>query len=368
MLWPCGAAGLSAYTQPVTKSEPEIPAQPKSNGHDAHKPSLITDVAKLANVSTATVSRVLNTPEVVAPATADRVREAMSELRYRPNIFAKGLVSRTSRVLGIIMPDFLGEFYTQLLQSADTAAREHGYHVVVTSDTRLGSADAVQSLPLNFLDGIIALLTFPDRKLTKSLVDQNMPMVLIDTEEGLPGIDRIRIENEPGSRQAATHLLETVAPKDCFHVGGPATNFDAKDRAKAFNDVLSQEAGSVDKHQIVFGDFSADWGYEWGLANLPARRDKITGVFAGNDEIALGVMSAASEVGISIPSQLRIVGFDGTRICDIIRPALSSVAVPFELIGRSAVELCLSRIAEPSRKAETIPAETHLVVRESSKP
>ena len=79
-------------------------------------------------------------------------------------------------------------------------------------------------------------------------------------------------------------------------------------------------------------------------------------------------MSAASEVGLSIPSQLRIVGFDGTRICDIIRPSLSSVAVPFELIGRSAVELCLARIAEPSREAEVIPAETHLVVRESSSP
>ncbi|MCA9273447.1 MAG: LacI family DNA-binding transcriptional regulator, partial [Phycisphaerales bacterium] len=212
----------------------------EGHGHDQHKPSLITDVARLANVSTATVSRVLNTPEVVAPATAERVREAMSELRYRPNIFAKGLVSRTSRVLGIIMPDFMGEFYTQLLQSADTVAREHGYHVVVTSDTRLGSADAVQSLPLNFLDGIIALLTFPDRKLTKSLVDLNMPMVLIDTEEGVPGIDRVRIENEPGARQAAMHLLDSVAPADCFHVGGPASNFDAKDRAKAFGDVLRE--------------------------------------------------------------------------------------------------------------------------------
>lgn len=336
------------------------------NGFDAHRPSLITDVARLANVSTATVSRVLNTPEVVAPATAKRVREAMSELRYRPNIFAKGLVSRTSRVLGIIMPDFMGEFYTQLLQSADRVAREHGYHVVVTSDTRLGSADAVQSLPLNFLDGIIALLTFPDRKLTKSIVDLAMPTVLIDSEEGVSGIDRIRIDNEPGTRQAAAHLLESVGPADCFHAGGPATNFDAKARAGAFADVLARSGGGVRPDQITFGDFSADWGYEWGLTHLAGRQGLVTGVFAGNDEIALGVLSAAAELGISVPGQLRIVGFDGTRICDIIRPALSSVAVPFDLIGRSAVELCLARIAEPGRPPQTIPAETHLVVRESS--
>lgn len=336
------------------------------NGSDAHRPSLITDVARLANVSTATVSRVLNTPEVVAPATATRVREAMSQLRYRPNIFAKGLVSRTSRVLGIIMPDFMGEFYTQLLQSADRVAREHGYHVVVTSDTRLGSADAVQSLPLNFLDGLIALLTFPDRKLTKSIIDLSMPTVLIDSEEGISGIDRIRIDNEPGTRQAAMHLLESVEPGDCFHAGGPATNFDAKARAQAFTNTLGQCAQGVRPDQVLFGDFSADWGYEWGLTHLRDRRQRTTGVFAGNDEIALGVLSAASELGISVPGQLRIVGFDGTRICDIIRPALSSVAVPFEHIGRSAVELCLARIADPGRPAETIPAETHLVVRESS--
>ncbi len=338
------------------------------NGYDAHKPSLITDVARLANVSTATVSRVLNTPEVVAPATAQRVREAMSELRYRPNIFAKGLVSRTSRVLGIIMPDFLGEFYTQLLQSADRVAREHGYHVVITSDTRLGSDDAVQSLPLNFLDGIIALLTFPDRRLTKSIVDLNMPTVLIDSEEEIAGIDRIRIDNEPGTTQAALHLLESVEPGDCFHAGGPATNFDAKARAEAFGNVLRDRIGKPKPGQILFGDFSADWGYEWGMTHLPAREGKVTGVFAGNDEIALGIMSAAAELGIPVPSGLRIVGFDGTRICDIIRPSLSSVAVPFDLIGRSAIELCLSRIAEPGRPAETVPAETHLVVRESSTP
>ena len=360
---------FSAYTEPVGKDQSHKHASDhEPNGSDLSRPSLITDVARLANVSTATVSRVLNTPDMVAPATAQRVREAMSELRYRPNLFAKGLVSRTSRVLGIIVPDFLGEFYALLLQSADRAAREQGYHVVVTSDTRLGSADAVQSLPLNFLDGIVALLTFPDRKLTKSIIDLNMPTVLIDTEESIPGIDRVRIDNEPGTRQATRHLLESVPPADCFHVGGPATNFDARARAQAFGETLREAGGAFRSDQIQFGDFSSDWGYEWGVKHLAERRNRVTGVFAGNDEIALGLMSAAAELGIQIPAQLRVVGFDGTRICGIVRPSLSSVAVPFEHIGRSAIELCLARIHDPARPAETIPAETHLVVRESSQP
>lgn len=333
-----------------------------------HKPSLITDVARLANVSTATVSRVINTPDVVAPATAARVREAMEQLKYRPNMFAKGLITRTSRVIGIIMPDFLGEFYSQLTQSADTAAREQGYHVVVSSDTRLGSADAVQSLPLSFLDGIIAILTFPDRKLTKSVIGLNMPTVLIDSDNIDVDVDRIRIDNDPGSAQAAAHLLEYANAQDCFYVGGPESNFDSRARAKAFAKSMAND-GTFNEHtQTSFGDFSVDWGYEWGLANLPKRKGRITGVFAGNDEIALGIMNAARTVGIEMPDELRLIGFDGTRLCDIVRPTLSSVAVPFEHIGHSAVELCIARITDPSREAETIPARTHLVIRDSSVP
>lgn len=340
-----------------------------TNGNgDGHKPSLITDVAKLANVSTATVSRVINTPDVVAPATAERVREAMAQLKYRPNMFAKGLITRTSRVIGIIMPDFLGEFYSQLTQSADTAARERGYHVVVSSDTRLGSVDAVQSLPLSFLDGIIAILTFPDRKLTKSVVGLHMPTVLIDSDEIDIGVDRILIDNEPGSAQAAAHLLEHASTEDCFYVGGPASNFDSKARARAFTKVISSHGAFDESRQITFGDFSVDWGYEWGLATLPKRKGKVTGVFAGNDEIALGIMNAARTVGVEMPDQLRVIGFDGTRLCDIVRPTLSSVAVPFEHIGRSAVELCIARILEPDREPERIPARTHLVIRDSSVP
>lgn len=340
----------------------------ESERREAQKPSLITDVARLANVSTATVSRVINTPDMVARETADRVREAMHQLRYRPNVFAKGLITRTSRVIGIIMPDFLGEFYSQLTQSADTAAREQGYHVVVSSDTRLGSADALQSLPLNFLDGIIAILTFPDRKLTKSVVGLNMPTVLIDSDESDIPVDRILIDNEPGSAQAAAHLLEHASCEDCFYVGGPSSNFDNQARSRAFAEVMKAHGSYNESRQASFGDFSVDWGQEWGMRHLPARADKVTGIFAGNDEIALGIMNAARTLGIDMPERLRIIGFDGTRLCDIVRPTLSSVAVPFEHIGRSAVELCVARITDPDREHETIPARTHLIVRDSSSP
>jgi len=343
---------------------------PNGNGSGGKKPrpSLITDVARLANVSTATVSRVINTPDAVAPGTAERVREAMESLNYRPNIFAKGLITKSSKVLGIILPDLMGEFFSQLLQSADRAARDHGYHVVVTSDTRLGSSDAVQSLPLNFLDGVIALLTFPDRKLTQSLLNLNMPTVLIDPEKGITGADQVWIDNEPGTREATEHLLESIDPSDCFYVGGPATNFDATARADVFKSVLSEHSHTVDRSRVFFGDYSVDWGNEWASKHLPGRTGATTGVLAGNDEIALGVLNAAASLGIDAPNQLRVVGFDGTRLCDIVRPTLSSVSVPFDYVGTSAIELCIARIADPGREPQVVRAETRLQVRDSSVP
>jgi len=322
----------------------------------------------MAGVSTATVSRVINNPELVADATAERVRRAMDELNYRPNIFAKGLITHSSRVLGIILPDFIGEFYTKLISSADKMAQENGYHVVVSSDARLGSGDALQSLPLNFLDGIVAMLTFPDPKLTRSLSSLNVPIVLIDSNDGISGVDRVRIDNTSGAVQATEHLLLSVDPGDCYYIGGPASNFDARSRADAFSSSILGRTDHLRPDQIRFGEYSAAWGVQWAMENLPSRVGKTTGIFAGDDEIALGIMNVASAKSIHVPNDLRIVGFDGTRMCEIVRPTLSSVAVPFDLIGRSAIHLCIQRIANPDRPSEIIPAETLLQVRESSTP
>lgn len=328
--------------------------------------SVITDVATLAGVSTATVSRVINSPELVAEATAERVRRAMDELDYRPNLFAKGLITRSTGVLGVVLPDFHGEFYGALLQAADAAARSAGYHLIVASDARPDSADAAQSLPVHFLDGVIAFVPFPNEALLRSIGSLNIGAVLVDAQQELDGVDRISIDNTSGATAAAQHLADRTPVEDCFHVGGSESNYDSVDRANSFRDVVGSRGGTRVEERISFGAFSIEWGYRWGKDNLPGRGDRQTAVFAGNDDIAVGILNAARELGIGCPDRLRVVGFDGSRVSAACSPPLSTVRVPLEQIGALAVEMCVSRIKDESigPRHEVIPAK--LEIRESS--
>ncbi|MEM9166798.1 MAG: LacI family DNA-binding transcriptional regulator [Planctomycetota bacterium] len=331
------------------------------------KTPLITDVAKRAGVSTATVSRVANSPELVSPATAQRVRQAMQQLGYRPNGFAKALITRSSRVLGIVLPDFFGDFYSELLRAADTAARDAGYHLVVSSDARAGSEDVASSLPLNFLDGLIAFISFPDPSLLESVVGLSNSVVLIDSGEHTHDVDRIRIDNASGARSATEHLLAQVPASRCYHVGGPSSNFDAVERATAFAATLSEHGASPASNQIEHGEFSAAWGYAWAMQALEAQPSAPVAVFAANDEIAFGILQAASVLGIAVPERLKLVGFDGARLSTITMPELSTVQVPLDEIGARAISLCIERIRAPQSPYRAVTASTRLIVRSSSR-
>lgn len=328
--------------------------------------SVITDVALRAGVSTATVSRVINSPELVAESTAERVRRAMDELDYRPNLFAKGLITRSTGVLGAVLPDFHGEFYGALLQAADAEARRAGYTLIVASDARPDSADAAQSLPVHFLDGVIAFVPFPNEALLRSIGDLAISAVLIDAQQELSGADRISIDNVSGATAASEHLADQTDPADCFHVGGPETNYDSIDRAKAFHTVMRSRGGSDIDARVCFGDFSIERGHRWALETLAGRRNQTTAVFAGNDDIAVGVLNAARELKIDCPGRLRIVGFDGSRVSAACRPLLSTVRIPLAEIGTLAVEMCVSRIKDAAISPRHAVIPTELVVNESS--
>ncbi|MEL7484015.1 MAG: LacI family DNA-binding transcriptional regulator [Planctomycetota bacterium] len=328
--------------------------------------SVISDVANHAGVSTATVSRVINSPELVADETADRVRRAMAELDYRPNLFAKGLITRSTGVLGVVLPDFHGEFYGALLQAADAEARREGYHLIVASDARPDSADAAQSLPVHFLDGVIAFVPFPNDALVRSIGDLQIGAVLIDAQQELDGVDRISIDNTSGATAAAEHLVERDSVGDCFHVGGPESNYDSIDRAEAFRTVMRQHGATDVDARVSFGDFSIEWGFRWAVQTLRTRLDRQTAVFAGNDDIAVGVLKAARHVGVKCPEQVRVVGFDGSRVGAASSPVLSTVSVPLAEIGTQAVQMCVDRIRDAAIAPRHTVIPTQIALHESS--
>ncbi len=339
----------------------------------------IQDVADAAQVSIATVSRVINGHQLVATETAARVKAAIERLGFKPNRFAQGLMTRRSKLLGLAVPDLYGEFYSTILRSADAAARKAGYHLLVSTfaghsaahgnangDENPDGDNLLASLPLSLLDGMAVMITEPNRRAVEAIRAMSVPVVVVDLETGGTQMDTVLVDNVTGAREAAEHLLDGTPPDRIRFVGGPESNFDTVQRSRAVTDALARRGAKLHASQIRFGEYSLEWGRKWAHEAQAAGELKGAGVLAGNDEIAWGIMLAAQELGISLPSELRIVGFDDTRLSTLTRPRLSTVHMPLAQIGTSALDLLARRIADPAAPAETIRLSTSLVQRESS--
>ncbi|MBX3356798.1 MAG: LacI family DNA-binding transcriptional regulator [Phycisphaeraceae bacterium] len=326
----------------------------------------IQDVATAAGVSTATVSRVLNSPNLVASETAAKVQQVIRELGYRPNAFARSLTTRRTEVLGIALPDIHGDFYSELLRGADDAAREQGYHLLVSSEARHSDGKRDASLGFGIIGGLALMITEPNEELWAQVSGFRIPLVVLDANIDSPGVDSVVIDHAVGARQATEHLLDGGDPARCYFVGGPAGNFDTQERAQAFVGALGARGAKPRTDQIMFGEYAIEWGQDWGDSMAAAGHLRGASILAGNDEIALGILQRAADAGLSAPNDLRVIGFDDTRLASLVRPRLSTVRVPMAEAGRAAVTMLVKRIDSPSAPRSSVRLETSLIVRESS--
>jgi LacI family transcriptional regulator len=328
----------------------------------------IRKVAELAGVSVATVSRVLNTPEVVAEPTRSRVQTVIREMGYTPNPFAQVLTTRESKVIGIALPWFHGEFITALLQGADAQATKLGYHLIMTSFTRAADGTRRDKILGNgFVDGVIAMIDHDGDALAQEMASTKLPTVVLDTDLTSRGVDSVILDNTVGAKQATEHLLAGTPAARCCFVGGPKENFDSTARAGAFAATLEASGAKVREDQVCFGEYSMDWGREWAER---AHRDGVlagSAVLTGNDDIAIGILRRATELGVACPGGFRIVGFDDTKASSLVTPRLSSVTLSMEELGSAAVRMLVARIEERDAPVVCEKYPTRLVVRESSR-
>lgn len=326
----------------------------------------IRSVAERAGVSIATVSRVLNTPQKVSQATADRVRKAIEDLEYRPNLFAKGLLTKRSRVIGVSLPDIHGEFYSELMFALDDRACELGYHLLVSSNAHRVERGPGNGFALDLVDGLIVMLTERSGVDIEGISQLSHPAVVIGFDEPGLEVETIVVDNETGARKAIEHLLSENTPDRCYFVGAHRGNIDSDERLNAFCEALRKHGHEPRSDQIARREFSFDWGWEWAEGMIDEGRLEDIAVFAANDEIAIGIANAARDRGIEIPGSLRIVGFDDSRLCSLVRPKLSSVRMPVREIGHAAIEAIIRRIEEPESAPRHARLATTFVERESS--
>lgn len=327
----------------------------------------LEDVAKKADVSISTVSRVLNRRNIVNEKTKKRVEKAIQELGYRPNLFARGLMLKKSNILAMVLPDLHGEFYSEIIRGANLRARELGYQLMISSVLPSEEGHSVLSTVTghSFVDGAAVMISEIDAKTRDKLASISIPLVIMDGD--VQGIkhDSVVIDQRMGAVSMFRHLVQERAAKRIVFVGGLPTNFDTIERLAAYRDVMQEAQLDIADTDVFHLDYNYQTAYELGAKKVKQWARARTSVFAANDEMAAGIIDAAIESGVSVPDDLAVVGFDDTRIAQMTRPRLTTVRVPMSTMGSSAVDLLCQRLDDPQRPPTTLTLQSELIIRES---
>jgi LacI family transcriptional regulator len=331
-------------------------------------PASIEDVAKLANVSISTVSRVINRRNLVNEETCKRVEAAIRELRYRPNAFARGLMLRKSGIVGLVLPDLHGEFYSEIIRGANSKARELGHNLLISS--ALPGDDAESWLAAigqhALVDGLAVMVSDTmTAGIGPTLAELHIPIVVLDDEiEGVEH-DAVIIDQRQGALAMMRHLLQECGAQRVYFVGGLETNIDTQARYKAYRETLQHGGRKFEHNDVYYLDYTYDSAYRLAIDHAPAWAGAKHFVFAANDEMAAGIIAGATAKGIALPRELGVVGFDDTRIAQMTSPLVTTVRVPMSRMGAAAIELLCARISEPDRAYAKVALEAELVVRDS---
>ncbi|MGW7692390.1 LacI family DNA-binding transcriptional regulator [Streptomyces asiaticus] len=327
--------------------------------------AVMADVARRAGVSGQTVSRVLNDHPRVRPETRERVRAAMRELGYRPTASARTLASGRSRTLGVISFDAARFGPAATLAGINEAAQEAGYLVstiALTAADQAAVRGAVDRLLGQGADGIIAIA--PQRSVGEALVeaDHGRPMVTLDKSFGAR-FPVVAGDSASGARQATEHLLR-LGHRTVRHIAGPVGWIAAEARVDGWRAAL-KDAGA-EAHEPLFGDWSADSGYD--LGRRIARDPDATAVFVSNDQMAVGVLRALHEAGRRVPEDVSVIGYDDIPEAAHLLPPLTTVRTDFTEIGRRCLSLMLDQLERTPEPGVRVTIPTELVLRESCGP
>lgn len=321
----------------------------------------INDVAEAAGVSRQTVSRALNDKGEIDGSTKQRVLDAARELGYRPSRFARGLVRQDTTTIGLVIPDLLNPFFTEVAAGALEAARARGWHVIVydTADS-IDEERGTLAVVVSQVDAVVGYFSLAEAELDAHL--SGMPAVLIGREHQTPRFSSIRIDGSTGVREAVDHLVARGHRR--IGMLDHAARAEASVRRGWFADAMSAHGLSADA--VGNAVQSVDGGTE-ALISLLAKHPDLTAVFTFNDIIAIGALRAARRLGRSVPKDLAVVGFDGLQLGTVVDPALTSVALDTRRVGALAIEQAGRLLAgdEPLPSEELL-VNAVLLVRESA--
>jgi len=324
----------------------------------------IKEVARKANVSIATVSRVLNEDPRVAKETYKRIVHIANQLNYKPNILARNFVKQKSNLVGLILPEIIDEFFTEIIKGVDEVLYRSGYYTIVASSHKYKSLkeELITFINNGLISGLILLAPELNPKLILALKKSSIPIVLINSDPALKGFDKISLDNYNGAFRMTEYLISKREYTYLAHITGPSVNNDSELRKKGFIDACRKYKV---KYSIQAGDFSKESGYNC-CKKLLSGKNKPGVIFAGNDMMAIGCYDYIQKSGLKIPVDIGVAGFDDIFVSQYLSPSLTTVRINIENIGRHAADTLIQRINNELEVPNVLRlAESELVIRES---
>ena len=333
------------------------------------KKPTIKDIARMADVSIATVSMVLNNKDAsISPATKERVLQIIKEQNYISNKVARSMVTRRTKTIGLIIPDIANPFFPELARGAEDMASEAGYNIIFcnTDDDLDKEEKYIDMLTSKMVDGIVLTQSAKRTGYIAGIDRTSIPIILIDRNAENHNIKgKVLVNNEVGAYQAVRHLIEKGYRKIVL-ITGESTTRTSLDRMLGYKKALKESGIAFNEEYIWAGHFKSEWGEE-AIRMILERRLPFDAVFCGNDLIAISVIKTLKNANFIIPDDVGVVGFDDIYMARMIDPELTTVRQPNYEMGYKAVELLVGVLEESKQTGENdIILNTELIVRKST--
>jgi DNA-binding LacI/PurR family transcriptional regulator len=328
----------------------------------------IRQVAELAGVSVATVSRALSGSDLVSRELVERVTVAARSLNYKPNQIARSFRTQKTRMVGLVISDIENPFFTSVVRGVEKVLRDSGYSLLLTDSNEDEKIEweHLQNLRAEGVAGIILTPSARESKKYEEYIESGMTLVAIDRAPSNLKVDRVTVNNMDGVQGAVRHLVELGHEKIGFITGLPKIS-SAYERQMGYERGMNNYDLPIRPEWIQQGNFRRDGGYA-AMTNILALKDRPTAVISGNNLMTLGALAAIYESNVKVPEEMSIVGYDDMVWAGSLNPPLTVIAQPTLELGRVAAQLLMDRIQDGSRSYRHIILDTQLIVRASSGP
>lgn len=325
----------------------------------------IKDIAKKANVSATTVSRVINNKPDVSESTKKKIQKLIKENNYKPNDIARGLVLKKTKTIGLIVPDISNPFFPEIIKGVEHETKDAGYSVIIcdTDNQIKQEKSSIDLLLSKQVDGIIMSLSNDSVRDLKSLKESKLSIVQLDRNIPELSYPMVSVDNKLSAYKATKHLI-ALGHTEIGHVTGELHTKPAQDRLEGYKKALKDSNLSCNKDLIIEGKYSKKSGYE---AMVKMIKNKMpTAVFFANDLMALGAYEALDEYNIKIPDDISIIGHDDIDVSSLIQPKLTTMRQPKNELGKIAAEILIGLIENNNTASEDVILNTELVNRQST--